>query len=248
MWGKALRSFGLAVVALGLLAISASAQDFQKSYRLAPGSSVQISNISGDVVVTGYDGDAIIVTGTKEGENLDVVTIEDRSTPNTVDVGVHYPNNCRHCNASVQFQVQVPRSMNYNLDRIRSVSGDIRVTGATGRLDASTVSGNVTVSDFAGPVSAKSVSGDVDAEITRLESSGDMTFNTVSGNVNVKVPQNLDAQVELASFSGSIDTNLPLQIEKARYTSSQKATGQLGSGSRRLNMHTVSGNVSLRTL
>ncbi|MGH9829685.1 MAG: DUF4097 family beta strand repeat-containing protein, partial [Blastocatellia bacterium] len=198
--------------------------------------------------VTGYDGNAIIVAGTKEGANSDVVQIEDNSSGNSVDISVRYPQHCRNCDASVQFQVQIPRSISYQLDRIHSISGDVKVSSVTGRVDAATVSGNVTVTDVSGSVSAKSVSGDVDVDISKLDGSGDMTFATVSGSVTVKVPQGLDAQVEMSSFSGSIDTNLPIQVEKNQYTTSQKASARLGSGSRRLRMTTVSGNVSLKEL
>ncbi len=58
------RLFRLSVVSAIIslaFAATASAQDFEKSYRISAGGQVSVSNISGDVVVTGYDGDAIIV-------------------------------------------------------------------------------------------------------------------------------------------------------------------------------------------
>jgi len=228
------------------LATAAAAQNFQKSYQLSSGGSIRIGNISGDVTVTGYDGTSVVVTGTIDGATPDVVRIEDRSSGNTVDVSVHYPNDCHHCDASVQFQVQVPRGVSYNFDRLRSVSGDVTVSGVAGRVDASTVSGNVRVTDVAGSVSAKSVSGNVDAEMTSVSGSDDMRFTTVSGDVTVKAPAALEANVEMSSFSGSIDTNFPLQVQKERFTTRQSASGQLGNASRRLHISTISGSVSLR--
>jgi hypothetical protein len=76
------------------LAITALAQDFQQTYRLGAGSTVSIHNISGNVKVTGYGGDAIIVSGIKEGRDRDQVQVEDRSSGGRVEIGVHYPNNC----------------------------------------------------------------------------------------------------------------------------------------------------------
>ncbi|HWQ35496.1 MAG TPA: hypothetical protein VNQ79_21805, partial [Blastocatellia bacterium] len=58
-------------------------------------------------------------------------------------------------------------------------------------------------------------------------------------------PENLDASVEMSVLSGSLKTDFPLQIEKPEYGPGQKAHGQPGSGSRRLKMSSVSGNVSL---
>jgi hypothetical protein len=231
-----------------LLGAAVAAQDFQKTYQLPAGGSIRIGNISGDVTVTGYDGTAIVVTGTKEGRDKEVVQIEDRSTASTVEVAVRYPHHCNDCNASVQFRVQVPRSISYNFSSIHSISGDVNVTSITGRLDASTVSGTVHVTDVTGSVSAKSVSGDVDVQISRLEGTDDMNFSTVSGNVTAGLPAGLDASVEMSSFSGSIDTSFPIEIKEDRFTSGHRASGQIGSGSRRLRMSTMSGNLSLRQL
>src|SRR5436190_17246530 len=100
-------SIAAALVGFGLAA-TASAQDFQKTYRIGAGGQVRIGNISGDVVVNGYDGDAIMVRATKKGKDREQVEVEDRSGGNTVDIGVRYPKHC-NCDASVDFEIQVPR-------------------------------------------------------------------------------------------------------------------------------------------
>ena len=116
------------VVVVFALAATASAQDFQKSYRIGAGGQVRIGNVSGDVIVTGYDGDAIVVRGIKKGRDREMVEVEDRSGSANVDIGVRYPKHC-NCDASIRFEVQVPRSVNFDFDQISSVSGDVKVTG-----------------------------------------------------------------------------------------------------------------------
>lgn len=237
-------SIAMALVAFALAA-TASAQDFQKTYRIGAGGQVRIGNVSGDVIVTGYDGDSIVVTGTKKGRDRDMIEIEDRSGTANVDVGVRYPKNC-NCDASIRFEVQVPRSVKYDFDHIASVSGDVRVTGVTGRLNASAVSGDVHITDVSGSVSASAVSGDVQVEINRLDGSDDMKFNTVSGDVSVMLPGSLDADVDMSSFSGSIKTDFAIEVRSERYGSRNSARAKLGEGSRRLKMSSVSGDLSLR--
>jgi DUF4097 and DUF4098 domain-containing protein YvlB len=227
------------------LATTAAAQDFQKTYKIGAGGQIRIGNVSGDVRVTGYDGDAIIVTGTKKGRDRDMVEVEDRSGTSNVDVGVRYPKHC-NCDASVRFEVQVPRSVSYDFDRISSVSGDVEVTGVTGRLHASAVSGDVHIKDVSGSVSASAVSGDVKVEINRLEGSDDMKFSTVSGDVSVLLPGSLDADLDISSFSGSIKTDFPVEVRSERFGSRNWARAKLGDGSRRLKMSSVSGDLSLR--
>jgi DUF4097 and DUF4098 domain-containing protein YvlB len=227
------------------LAATVSAQDFQKSYRIGAGGQVRIGNVSGDVIVTGYDGDAIVVTGIKKGRDREAVEIEDRSGAGNVDVAARYPRR-GNTDASVRFEVQVPRSVNYNFDQISSVSGDVQVTGVTGRLHASAVSGDVHIKDVSGSVSASAVSGDVNVEINRLDGSDDMKFSTVSGDVSVLLPSALDADVDMSSHSGSIKTDFPVEVRSERYGSRTYARGKLGDGSRRVNMSSVSGDISLR--
>jgi len=227
------------------LAATASAQDFQKTYRIGAGGQIRIGNVSGDVVVTGYDGDSIVVTGTKKGRDRDQVEVEDRSGTTNVDIGVRYPKHC-NCDASIRFDVQVPRSIKYDFDHISSVSGDVKVTGVTGRLNASAVSGDVHITDVSGSVSASAVSGDVKVEITRLDGSDDMKFNTVSGDVSVMLPSSLDADVDMSSFSGSIKTDFAIEVRSERFGSRNSARAKLGDGSRRLKMSSVSGDLSLR--
>ncbi|HXF41107.1 MAG TPA: DUF4097 family beta strand repeat-containing protein [Blastocatellia bacterium] len=232
--------------ALVLLSIgtTAAAQDFQKTYRIGAGNQIKISNISGDVIVAGYDGDAIIVTGIKKGRDRDQVEIEDKSGSSSVDVGVRYPKRC-NCEASVRFEVQVPRSISYE-ETFGSVSGDVHVTGVTGHLHASAVSGDVHIKDVSGSVSATSVSGDVNVDIARLEGAEDMKFSTVSGDVVLSLPASLDAEVDMSSFSGSIKTDFPVEVRSEKFGSRNWARGKLGEGSRRLRISTVSGDVSMR--
>lgn len=237
-------SIAAALAALALAA-SASAQDFQKTYRIGAGGQIRIGNVSGDVILTGYDGDSIVVTATKKGRDRDQVEVEDRSGTANVDIGVKYPKRC-NCDASILFEVQVPRSVKYDFDHIASVSGDVKVTGVTGRLNASAVSGDVHITDVSGSVSASAVSGDVKVEINRLEGSDDMKFNTVSGDVSVTLPGSLDADVDMSSFSGSIKTDFGIEVKSERYGSRNSARAKLGDGSRRLKMSTVSGDISLR--
>jgi len=242
------KQFRLSIIAsLAVLAVAgtASAQDFQKSYRLASGGQIHIGNISGDVRVTGYDGDSINVKGTKKGRDRDKVEVEDKSTDGRVELGVHYPKRCE-CDASIQFEVQVPRSVNYDFDGISSVSGDVEISGVTGRVHASAVSGDVRVKNVSGSVSASAVSGDVEVVVDRLEGGDDMKFSSVSGDVSVKLPASLDADVDMSSMSGSIKTDFAIEVRTEKYGSRSSARAKLGEGSARLKMSSVSGDLSLR--
>jgi Putative adhesin len=243
------RLIGLTVISAALclaLAGAAAAQDFQKSYRLGAGGLISIGTVSGDVSVTGYDGGEVVVKAVKQGRDSDRVEIEDFSASGRINIKVRYPENCE-CDASVRFDVQVPRSVNYNFDHIASVSGDVAVSGVTGRVRVSSVSGDVRVKNVSGAVSATAVSGDVEVEIVQLDGTEDMKFSSVSGDVSVRLPAGLEADVDMSSFSGAIDTNFPIEVRSERHGPRRWARGQVGEGaSRRLKISSLSGDLSLK--
>ncbi|HKY03555.1 MAG TPA: DUF4097 family beta strand repeat-containing protein [Blastocatellia bacterium] len=238
------RLLSTSVAALLLLVTAVSAQDFKKSYQLSPGGLIRVGNISGNVTVTGYDGSEVIVTAIKKGEDRDLISVKDESSAGVVDVAAKYPRTC-NCDASIDFRVQVPRSMAFDFERISSVSGNVEIRGVTGKVEASTVSGDVQVNEVSGSVSASSVSGSVEVEVSRLGNEDDMKFSSVSGDVRVRVPANLGADVNMSSFSGTIKTDFPLEVRAERYSSKSWARGKIGDGSRNLNMTSVSGSLSL---
>jgi hypothetical protein len=256
--------------AIPLLAIlagfPAEGADFQKNYTLAPGSWLKIENVSGNILVFGYDGSAIQVKGIKEGRDKDRVEIEDSSDAGNLFLKARYPQNC-NCDASVRFEVQVPRAVSYKFEHLSTASGDIevqdvtgdvgvhsasgslRIEKVTGEVHANTASGDVAVKQIRGSVNAETASGDVVVEITKLEGSGrSMKITTASGDVNAKLPANPDVEVEMSTISGSIHTDFPIQVQTPEYGPGQSARGRLGNGTYNLHMTTVSGDIHLGRL
>jgi Putative adhesin len=245
-----------------LTSVLAGAQDFQKKYEIGAGGHINVSSVSGNVKVTGYDGSVVMVTAVKEGRDRDMVEVEDTSGGDRVELRSRYAPNC-NCNASINFTVQVPRSVKYSFDkistasgdievrnvmgelRVRSASGDVTVEDVSGSINASSASGDVRVKDASGTVNASAASGDVDVEMTRVEGAENMEFTSASGDVHVKAPASLDATVDMSSVNGSLKTDFPLEVKEPQYGSRRSAHGRLGNGSRSLKIRSASGDVSL---
>ncbi len=288
---------GLAILCLTLTTASAVAQDFQKSYRLAEGHKVSIKNVAGDILVKGYDGTDIQVVAFKEGRDRDRLKIEDFSNDNSVDIRVNYPQDC-NCEASIRFEVQVPRAFRYNYDAFSTVAGNVKIEEIKGVIRAENVSGVILLRNVSGTMYASSISGDVSIEqatevalpsdlngrsggswrrIERRYLRGDqpddsvvaksisgnvkvnliqvasssmkqMEFSTLSGNVEVKMPDNLGAEVEMSTLIGTVDTDFPLTLIKSNIGIGGSARGRIGDGSRGLKITSTSGNVSLRKI
>ena len=279
-----MRKTVIGLAALGLwivLALTPSwGQDFQKDYNLAPGGTVSISSVSGDISVSGGNVATLSVRAIREGRDKDAVEIVDESTPDHVSLKVRYPKDGGNYQASVRFMVQVPNGSRYKYDKLTTASGNIEVSNVAGELMANTASGDVTIGQFqgnvtvnaasgdlkisniqgdvqansasgdveilgaAGMVSAKTASGDVKAELTRVDGSGEMKFASASGDVTVKVPDQLNAQVQLSTGSGEIKSDLPLNVEKME-GGGKKASASFGAGTVILKMSAASGDIHL---
>jgi hypothetical protein len=241
------------------------APDFRWEKALAAGSMVSLHNISGDVRVSPSTSGKVEVTGIKRGRYPEDVTLEVVEGTRGITVCAMNRNLDQECDegglrsrddrrrgwrdrdwddASIDIVVKLPKEMIVNAG---SVSGDVWVEGAEGRIRAGSVSGEVTVrAARATSVRASSVSGDVEVRIENLVGDGDLNFNSVSGNVTAELPKAIDADVTMRSVSGSFDSDFPLTLNGRMNRHSLEA--RIGKGGRMLEVHTVSGDVRLRTL
>ncbi|MEV0378365.1 DUF4097 family beta strand repeat-containing protein [Nonomuraea sp. NPDC050643] len=146
--------------------------------------------------------------------------------------------------------------------QVRSVSGEIVLDGVSGDVSASTVSAPVESRALDGDLSFKSVSGDltvaggtprrlrantisgrITADLT-LRPTGHVTFNSVSGSILVRLPENVETDVSLRSTSGRLVSGFE-KLSNASGPGMKSLSGRLGGGMASLSAITVSGEVTL---
>ncbi len=220
------------------------APDFQKKYDLPADGQILIGNFLGNVKIEGYAGTGVEIKAYKKGPDRDLIQINDLSVNNRIELMSRFPP-FYSGTSTVDFEVRVPSSVEYNFTRLSSFGGNVEVSHVMGRLRAESVRGNVEVKDVRGQVSASSISGNVSAEIDRVQEAGNMTFRSISGNVEVSAPSNLDALVEMSTASGMLKTDFPIDVQERRYGPGREARGRLGSGKLILWINSQSGRVSL---
>jgi hypothetical protein len=222
----------------------AFAQDFQKTYDIREGGQILIGNLLGNVKVTGYNGSSIDIKAFKKGPDRNFIQVVDMSLGNRIDLMVRYPQ-FYNGTSTVDFEVRVPNTTKYSFDRVSSFAGNIEISDVEGWLRAESIRGSVDLRDVRGLVSASSISGNVTATINRTQGKGGMRFSSISGNVEVSAPANLDAKIEMSSTSGTLRSDFPIDVQEPRYGTGRWARGILGSGRQFLRISSVSGRVSL---
>jgi DUF4097 and DUF4098 domain-containing protein YvlB len=125
--------------------------------------------------------------------------------------------------------------------RVQSTSGDITAEGSGGTVEAHTVSGNMTLSGLA-LREATSTSGDIRIHPTGF--SGAVRLVTVSGDITVRMPPGVNADLSMETVSGDL-INRSGQSLTATQISRRRIAGRIGSGGNSFQVRTTSGDVVL---
>jgi len=144
---------------------------------------------------------------------------------------------------------------------VGSISGDVvledgKIDGAT----VSTTSGEVQLDGVAGPLKLTSVSGDIhvrearDGQLDLSTTSGEIeyqgslasasgnTLDSISGDVNLRLPENSDFRLDASTVSGDLSSEFePHDGETAR----RSLNGVVGDGSATLTIGTTSGDIDI---
>ncbi len=132
--------------------------------------------------------------------------------------------------------------------RLAAVSGDLVAETLAGELDAESVSGDVIVSDSrVSRARFETTSGDVIAAVS-LERGGSFHAESVSGDVELDIAGAPDAEIDVTSFSGSIDNCFgPKPARKSRYAPGSELHFTAGEGRGDIRLQTLSGDIDLCT-
>jgi Putative adhesin len=235
--------------------------DFRWSGAVAAGQRLEIKGVNGGIRAEPASGNQVEVTAVKRagrrGRAQDVriervmhgggVTIcavypsGRRNRPNRCTAGDEWSTNVEDNDVNVEWVVRVPRGVHFVG---KTVNGAVSARSMPADADVSTVNGAVTVS-AAGVVQASTVNGDIDATTGRADAGRDLEFQTVNGDIVLRVPADFRARVDAELLNGSIRSDFPLEIRRGRYVGSS-AEGEIGRGGRRLKMETVNGDLEIR--
>jgi hypothetical protein len=144
----------------------------------------------------------------------------------------------------VDFEINVPKAGDFS-GWIHTFKGNLEISNFSGQLRATSARGNVDVKDVRGFIRGEAINGTVQVELGSRKEENDMKFSSRSGDVVVKAPGNLDAEVFMSSDVGRVKIDYPIPIQDMRYGPKRFAQGKLGSGKQRLTIESTWGSVSL---
>ena len=180
-----------------------------------------------------------------------------------VEYQIWIPKTCTVELESVSGSIQ----MADHLNRVyaKTVSGSIKLNNIMGNVELKTVSGNISAAKISGEIRAGSVngslifrdckgsfpdlhstSGSIVAELAAIdEDASDMSLNTVSGDINLKLPGDASFGLDIKTVSGEISTKFKVLVESVKKNQLQ---GEVGNGGINIELKTISGDISLAKL
>ena len=201
--------------------------------------SVEVENISGSVVVVGWDRDEVKITGTL-GHGTERLDIDD--SPGRVRIEVVLPRHARNVERDRPRDPHAGEGLARGQDRQRrrgggghrgrslpgdrecgdidldarpaeadaqTVSGDIRLQVESNEVRAEAVSGDIVITKASGAVDAETVSGDIVVEGGIFSR---LDAQTVSGGITLTGDFSKGGTYRFESHSGSIELWLPQTV------------------------------------
>jgi DUF4097 and DUF4098 domain-containing protein YvlB len=224
--------------------------------------SLSIRNNEGSIKVTGYNGNNVIIEASFEGKpdnssKAGLKRINDRSLNLEAEEN---DNNIRISDIIVDFKVdfdiKVPYSFSLNINSLDD--GDIELHNISGEFVLNNNSGNIFLFNVSGSAVASSLDGNITAQFNKVNTDLPMKFTTLSGKIDLTLPPQLKATLDLRSEFGDILTDINLDIDNKgilkessknglkRFTLESSITGKLNGGGQRITLKALDGNIYIR--
>jgi DUF4097 and DUF4098 domain-containing protein YvlB len=236
---------------------------------LSAGSDFAATTHNGSITIIGANVTEVALTATivarAETEQAakklaDLTQVKLRPSGGNLTVEINKPPLARNQSVSVSLDANVPEQT--NLDLVTH-NGDVTVDNIMGQTNAETHNGKVTVADLvgstrlkthngsvrcnqvAGPLQVHTHNGGVKASHAPSASSEcDVSIEAHNGSVEFRTAPGLSARVELSTYNGSINTDLPITVVGA--VTKSKLSGTIGTGKGRIRLKTYNGSIRIR--
>ena len=240
-----------ALVALAAPVFGASLFDetekVSRTLAFQPGGTLRLRTFSGRVTITGSDRNEVVVDAVRRGSRsrLDRIKLDIHADGSTLVININHRetfwwDNMRNNVVETDLDISVPRHTNLDLN---TFSAPITVEGIDGSTRVHGFSSYIHLSDV-GSVVAHTFSGPVEIATKSWRDNQSISVDTFSGNIQLHVPENASGRVTFNSFSGRLNSEMPLTLHSSgrRNVSAELGGGANGSS---LRFKTFSGSVRI---
>jgi hypothetical protein len=216
---------------------------FHRSYSLAPNGHVIIQNLYGDVSITAWDRDEVLVEAIKHSSDprrLDDAQVVVEPSSTGLSIRTQYSAGDTGHPTSVEYRITVPRSA--SLDQVKLINGGLSLSGLAGSVTASAVNGNITAEKLGGYADLSTVNGKLSADFNRINPARPISLSSINGLISVSIPSGAGANVNASNRSGGIQTDFGKAI---RGDSGLELHTRINRGGAEIKVNNVNGGISI---
>jgi hypothetical protein len=244
------RVTGVILLALCAGTMSASTigprrSEFRASYSLAANGRVVVQNLYGDVEITAWDRDEVLVVATKhstDSRSLDDAQVVVDSSSGMVSIHTQYTGADAEHPASVEYHIMVPRRA--NLEQVRLINGGLSLNGMAGGVKASSVNGSIKAAMLEGEAELSTVNGRLEAGFQRVNKCNAISLKSVNGPIRLSLPAGAGATVSAQNLSGGIDSTFG---RPWRASTGHRLEASLNGGGAAIRLQNVNGGISIQS-
>lgn len=237
--------------------------EFRWNGTLAPGQSIEIKGINGDIKADAASGNEVQVVATKTSRRSDVNQVQVKVLQHAggVTICALYPtesgyttdcdagdgesrnksgNNINNNDVNVDFSIRVPARVGFVG---RTINGEVSANALTGNVVAKTINGSIRISTT-GYAEASTINGGITAKFADASWPAALNFKTLNGEINLDLPANVSTEVDAETLNGQINSDFPINL--VSFKSRKHLRGRIGVGGRELHLKTLNGSINLR--
>lgn len=238
--------------------------DFRWNGPVAPGQSIEIKGINGDITAEPASGNEVQVLATKTSRRSDVDSVQVKVVQHErgITICALYPTESGYvgeCEAGsgrprnssektgsvnndvrVDFIVKVPARVGFIG---KTINGEIAATSLSGNVVTKTVNGSIRISTT-GYAEASTINGEISARLGDASWSTPLNFKTLNGAINIDLPANVSTDVDAETLNGHINSDFPINM--ISFKDRKQLRGRIGVGGRELFLKTLNGSINLR--
>lgn len=154
----------------------------------------------------------------------------------------------KDCNCEA-LTVYVPRNVDIVVSGTSMHSDGIKVSDISSELNISALHQNVVLENVTGPMSIKTVYGQIEGSLGDVNQNGSISLHAVYGLVDIAIPTNTKAKLEVQAPYGEIYSNLDIDFDsngELKTLTGKKIKGSLNGGGVPMFLKATYDNVYLR--
>jgi hypothetical protein len=216
---------------------------FRHIYALSADGRVSIQNPYGNVTITAWDRDAVLVEAIKHSSDphhIDETRIVVDPSADSLAIRTQYAGGDAEHPTSVEYRLTVPRHA--HLEGVLLTNGHLSLAGLAGPVQAQAINGDIHALKMGGATQLSTINGRVEANFDSTNPAHSISLSSVNGAIALTLPAGSDATLEAENRSGGIASNMG----HVRRTGMGERLLVKGSGPL-IRLHNINGGISIHS-